>query len=162
MTAAGVKITKNNVDDVILKLNARLSEGFLYGMLATSHAYLKGRSVNMFKTETGPDGSKWAPLAESTVSWRESLGYGGEHPINRRIGFMEASVTRAKPDIFGTSDHMEMHFPSATAPQGQLAIEYAQAAGRMKGPARPFVGMTQKDVAWILTLMETSIFRKLK
>lgn len=160
----GIKITKNNVDDVINNLNIRMSEGFLFGLLSGTHHYLKSRARAMFKGEQGPDGSKWEPLAPATVSWRESLGYSGEHPINRRTGYLEASVTTANAasSIVGTSDHMQMFFPSKEPPNGQLEIEYMQAAGRLNGPARPFIGMSEKDVAWILGFMETSLFRKLK
>ncbi|AOE44528.1 hypothetical protein SEA_JUMBO_15 [Gordonia phage Jumbo] len=157
--AAGIEFRSQPVDRVISELSTRLSTPMLTTYLGTVHGYFLNKSVKMFQDEKDPYGNRWAPLADSTVAMRIYFGYGGAHPINERTGGLRESITGAPPDIIGHSDGViSMAFPRRATPSSDLMKKYAQASGLGKGPARRVIGMNEKDVAWILSTLNMSLF----
>lgn len=164
MTAggSGFEADVSRVDALLARLNMRLGTGYLSGSLLAVHQYILNKHEGMFAGERDPFGNKWAPLAPSTVAFRTYMGYGGAHPINVRTGELRESIVGQPPDILGHSDGMvELAFPNRKMPHSKLYMKYRQASGGGRGPARRVIGLDEKDVAWILASLNSSIFGNL-
>ncbi|AKL88187.1 hypothetical protein GMA3_10 [Gordonia phage GMA3] len=162
MAVAGIELEGEHVNRVIADLNNRLGTVLMTATLTTVHGHFLNKTERMFQDERDPYGNKWAPLAESTISFRESLGYGGAHPINVRTGGLRDSMTSAPPDILGHSDGVvTLAYPSRKMPAGNDGMKHRQAAGMLKGPARPVIGMDEKDVAFVLGTLRSNLFTAL-
>lgn len=117
--------------------------------------YLQRRASSRFARE-GDDavGGKWEPLRQSTVAIRESMGYGGSHPINRRTGELERYITQGRGDVVLSSEFAQLDFPSSRIPSGELGkkLEYAQtgrAAGNIPSVPRPVLGLSEADFLFV-------------
>ncbi|USH45015.1 hypothetical protein SEA_CAMERICO_18 [Gordonia phage Camerico] len=158
----GFEVDSSRVDAIIMRLGTRLGTAYLSGSLLAVHQYVLNKHEAMFAGEKDPYGSKWAPLAPSTVAFRQYMGYGGAHPINVRTGELRESIVGQPPDILGHSDGMvEMAFPSRRMPHTKLYLKYKQASGGGRGPARRVIGLDDGDIAWILASLNKSIFGNL-
>lgn len=161
MIGNGVEVESGRLDRILVELNTRMSTPAITSMLGSVHEYLQQRARNMFAGEKDPWNERWAPLAESTIATRISHGY-GSGPINVRTGQFKRSIVDAPPSILGHSDGViSLAFPSRSIPQGKLGQKYRQAAGYGKGPARQAVGMNEKDMAFIISTLNTSLFSQL-
>ena len=161
-TVPGIELESRRVDAILNDLGGRISNTMISTALITVHGHFLNRSIRMFRTETDPWGNKWAPLADSTVAFRDSMGFGGAHPINVRTGGLRESLTGAPPDILGHSDGaVTLAYPSRKTPDRELMVKHKQAAGQLRGPARPVIGMNEKDVAFVLSVLNSSLFSAL-
>lgn len=117
--------------------------------------YLQRRAELRFRKEGALPGEKgWKNLAEFTVAERESLGYPGAHPINRRTGELEEWVTNANATVRGAEGLMELEWPG-NMPSDSETREKFETAQRGKTsprftPARPVVRLSAVDMVHVM------------
>jgi len=116
---------------------------------------------------TGP----WAPLAEATVHIRESMGYGGSHPINVRTGAMKKHLVDDPPRIAVHSLGATMWSPGTVGDSKmQAKVKGAQGIptpvarsgpddqrhlrhGTLSAPPRPVLGVGEQDLQRVMVAM---------
>lgn len=157
MTVAPLDITveAESVMAVLRSLDSALSpEGMAAFLGAEVGPYLAMRAKRRFEDEGDEASGKWAPLLPATVAIRAAnpdWPVGGEHPINKRTGEMEAWVTggsfMAMPHALGAT----LRYPGR-APSGELArkVETAQ-KGRGRAVPRPVLAVDQADLLFVVT-----------
>lgn len=145
------------VNAMIQHLDLKLSASGMTAFLsATVFPYLKTRAKQRFQGEGDDAVGKWTPLAPATEIIRQSMGYGGAHPINVRSGELERYITQgsAQAAVRATPDGALLQHP-ANPPQGKLKSKLATAQrgdpkfGRGV-PARPVLGMNETDLGFVL------------
>ncbi len=131
-----------------MALRDRMSDQGLQSFLE-DHAdpYLKQRVQNRFSAEGDDAVGMWVPLSPGTVMIRQSLGYGGAHPINVRTHDMVNYLLNSGPDVNSVVDGMELTFPARGAPSPiQDKIETAQQGKPLPlTPPRPVVALSGTD-----------------
>lgn len=110
--------------------------------------YLVKRSVNdSFGKEQAPDGTKWVPWSKKYRKRMEKLGKRGRHKILSDIGELRRSVKyvafKARVIVGSILRYARRH---------QLG-DKSWAAGGGGMPARPYLGVTERDRAEILRMM---------
>lgn len=131
-----------------LQLRDRLSDRGLANFLEDHvDPYLKQRTQNRFAAEGDDAVGMWVPLSPGTVIIRQSLGYGGAHPINIRTHDMVNYILHSTPDVSSIVDGMEINFPARGAPTPiQEKIETAQQGKPLPlTPPRPVVALSSTD-----------------
>lgn len=141
------------INHLDLKLGASGMTAFLS---ATVFPYLKTRAKQRFQNEGDDAVGKWTPLAPATEVIRQSMGYGGAHPINIRSGELERYITQGSGQgaVRATPDGALLQHP-ANPPQGKLKskLTTAQKGNPKFGrgvPARPVLGMNETDLGFVL------------
>jgi len=119
--------------------------------------YIRSRAGARFNSEGDDVSGEWAPLSSATVRIRESLGFPGEHPINRRTGELEDFITQHRSLVVAIGGGASLVAPGSQ-PTGELRdkLERAQ-QGDDRAPARPVLGMNEQDLAAVLTLLATHV-----
>lgn len=116
--------------------------------------HLQGRTIRRFRNEGDEAvGGPWQPLNDYTVAIRQSQGYGGDGPINRRTGKMEAFITGSGPGVRSTAEAASLFFPE-NLPSGEMKrkIERAQRGSRFPAtPPRPVLAVDWSDMVFFLT-----------
>jgi hypothetical protein len=119
--------------------------------------YLRRRARARFASEGDDASGVWDPLQPATVMIRESEGYPGEHPINRRSGQLEEYITETPGAV-----SMDPAFTSLTMPgkpaTGTLASKYQTAQqgstsnprARNPTPARPVLALDTTDFLFVM------------
>lgn len=120
--------------------------------------YLKERARARFASEGDDVVGKWAPLKDSTITIRESQGY-GPGPINSRTGELEEFIT-------GPGNSVQVHpwgatltFPG-TSPIGEMEEKLRTAQQGKDYPStvpRPVLGVNEADLVFVLTALATHI-----
>lgn len=151
------------VDLMITRLEYLLGplgmSAFLVGQVTP---YLKARAANRFANEGDSVSGPWPALSPVTVSIRNSLGYGGDHPINRRSGALERWVTGSTPTLVTSPVLSVLTYPG-NPPSGRLkdkvvTAQTGQMAGRTSGTVpRPVLGMDATDYVAILGMLALSV-----
>ena len=101
------------------------------------HAVVK----QQFASEGGHGGEPWKPLARRTQLERRRLGYGPAHPILRRTGALERSLTTINSDAI--SVHLPLQYRRGT---GVEYFGYHQSlAPRTRLPRRAPIQLTADD-----------------
>lgn len=121
--------------------------GWLGGPMRES---LQGRAQERFAVE-GTDDGPWAPLADATLSWRASYGF-GPGPINRRTGELERFITGAPGSVTPHPGGATLSFPGSE-PTGELGRKVRVAQGYEEAndiPARHVVGLGLPDLEFAL------------
>lgn len=116
--------------------------------------WLRERAENRFAVEGDDASGKWAPLQQSTVDIRESSGFGGPGPINRRTGELEAYITGADMGIVSVPGLATLTYPKEPPKSKGLQQKVATAqVGRMSPSTvrRPVLALGEKDLGTILT-----------
>jgi hypothetical protein len=118
------------------------------------HPRLARRARERFRSEGDEAvGGKWAPLSEATLEIKEHLGY-GRKKINERTGHLRDSIVESKPVLGHNGFGETLDFPG-NWDRPDLFLRNMQAAGMLKGPARPVVGSDyENDVAHMLTTLQ--------
>lgn len=126
---------------------------FLYGSVGP---WVKQRAEARFTNEGDDVTGPWAPLKQTTVDWRESQGFGGEHPINRRTGELEEYITQGNIQVTATAGAGVMKFPG-DAPRSKSLTEKMRTAqkGRVSPStvARPVLGLNERDLGVVMTML---------
>ena len=150
---------QSNVEEMLLRLDTALDPRAVAGFLTGSiDPYLRSRAAARFQGEGDDVVGEWAPLAPATEAIREQAGYGASHPINVRTGELEDYIVNSPNRIDITPGGADLVLPG-TAPSGELAKKVRTAQqGNETGPitpARPVLGMNERDLAFIMfALME--------
>ena len=126
---------------------------FLHGSV---QPWLIERAKSRFANEGDEVVGKWLPLSEATVSIRESSGFEGSHPINRRTGELEAYITGSGVDVVAAPGVATLRFPGRNTPTKAVREKMSTAQrGRSnpKTPPRPVLGLGEKDLATVMTTL---------
>lgn len=144
------------VQAMLTRMDTLLSPPAIAGFLgAKVDPYLRGRARSRFRAEGDDVTGAWVPLASATREIRAQMGYGAEHPINRRTGQLEEYIA-------GSPNQINIHALGATLtlpgqpPVGEIKskVETAQKGKSYpRTPARPVLGMNEKDLAYVLTAL---------
>ena len=115
--------------------------------------YIRKRASDRFKSEGDDVVGKWLPLATTTQDIRAQLGYGPAHPINHRTGQLERFIV-------DSPERITMHSLGATLvspgnpPTSKLKSKISTAqAGKGRTPARPVIGINERDLAFTMTAL---------
>lgn len=118
--------------------------------------YLRKRAVERFDDEGDDASGKWTPLAEATVGIRESEGYPGAHPINKRTGELERYITSGGWPAFRQTPQMASLTWPGREPSGELGRKFRTAqSGRAfpRTPARPVLAINERDTYTMLGML---------
>lgn len=146
----------------MLKVESNLNPAAIVGFLTGAVVpYLQKRGKARFEGEGDDVVGKWLPLTTGTQNIRESLGFPGAHPINRRTGELEEYIVGSSgmPTVmpgFGAG----LEWPG-TPPGGELAAKVATAQGGASAaenalndtPARPVLGINEQDMGAVIVML---------
>lgn len=121
--------------------------------------WLRERAQNRFANEGDDVVGIWAPLEAYTVSVRDSGGYGGEHPINKRSGELESYIVDGGWDVTASTALSILTFPG-TLPNPSQAVKVVTAqtgATYPRTPPRPVLGMNEADLGFVLAALATHV-----
>jgi hypothetical protein len=139
-----VRVNRKSVDQMLLNLSSALSDSSLEEYLLTNGVgILSERTIDRFNAEGDDATGRWQPLAVTTQRIRQSLGYGAEHPINRRSDEMMDTVLSDPGEVTSASD-VTLLWPGADLPQ--QVVEKLETAQHGKGnpntPPRPVLAVS--------------------
>lgn len=122
------------------KLNGyKLSKGEQKQLLTDLGTAVESQTRERFDTKTAPDGTKWAPLAESTKKYL-AKNFPSAQPPLVRTGFLRDSTqykVHGSAVRIGQSMHYAKYLQDGTKKKD----------GSEKMPARPSLGLSDEDVA---------------
>lgn len=144
-------------------IEAAISDASLEVWLsAEAGPYLAAQTQVRFANEGDPTVGQWAQLAPATVGIRESKGFPGAHPINKRTGALEAYLIQAAGRIEPTATGVQLVTPE-DSPDAELSLKLAtaQSGGTSKWgnpvPKRPVLGIGLEDGLALTKLLEAHI-----
>lgn len=161
MTTLTFEVNDRQVTRLLANLDTALSPAGIAGFLgATVDPYLRERAQRRFDNEGDDVVGKWVQLAGATQQIRASQGYGPSHPINKRTGDLEAYIVDAPHRLTVDAIGATLVLPGApasgvlrtkviTAQRGQTATQ----GGKRETPARPVLGMNERDLAFVIAAM---------
>jgi len=126
---------------------------FLYGAVGP---WVKERAQDRFAQEGDDVSGKWAPLQASTVEIRESQGFEGAHPINRRTGELEEYITQGQVGVVTTPGFGNLTYPQNPPATKGLKEKLSTAQKGRTSPrtvARPVLGLNERDLGQILVML---------
>lgn len=133
---------------------------FLHGAVGP---WVKQRAADRFKSEGDDVTGKWAPLADTTVAIREGMGYGGQHPINKRTGQLEDYITSGNVGVSSGPGLAVLTYPDnpPSSPSLRQKVETAQ-VGRTSPstPPRPILGLNERDLVQVMTMLAFHVQRE--
>lgn len=152
-----VKYVTKMIDHLDQKLGPQGLTAFLS---MTVYPYLLNRAKERFQDEGDDAVGKWAPLAPATEVIRQSMGFGGAHPINVRTGELERYITQGSvsSSVQASGLGAFLQHP-ANPPSGKKLkskLKTAQQGDPAFGrgvPARPVLGMNETDLGFIMAAM---------
>jgi len=147
---------QKSLTDLAVLLSPVGMTAFLGGQVGP---YLARRAGERFQSEGDDVTGPWAPLKPATVQIRESQGYPGDHPINRRTGELEEWVVQGGWDAYPQGIGATLRFPGKT-PQGELRskVETAQKGkGYPSTVARPVLGINERDMLFVIAALNANI-----
>lgn len=159
----GVEVLTGPVEAKINEIMARTSTAGVIASFSLIHTHFLRKTEAMFDQLKDPSGSRWAPHAPITPEIRENLGFSPE-PINDRSGKLRDELTTAPMDILGHSDGVVSYaFPYRRWPDSDIMkrMVQAQVGGGSRSPARKVVGMNASDVAFVITTLNSAMFKGL-
>lgn len=146
---AGVQAMLERLDD------AMSPQGLSFFLMSRVGPWLKQRAANRFRSQGDDVSGKWAPLQESTIRIRESHGFSAG-PINRRTGELEAYITQSQFSVTPTAVGTALKYPS-DPPRNKGVREKMKTAQQGKGHpktvARPVLGMNERDLSYVITML---------
>lgn len=150
-----------DVETMLKRLELVLSPAGLTGFMAsTIGPYLQQRAKARFQNEGDDVVGHWAPLKETTHSFRLSQGFVPDHPINHRTGRLENYITGTQYGATPTSTGgAEITFPK-NPPRGETAAKLKTAQfGKAfpQTPPRPVLGINERDMAFAVTALHAYI-----
>lgn len=150
------------VQAMLLHLETKLSPPGMGGFLLTHvDPYLRHRARDRFSSEGDDVVGQWTPLTAATQSIRAERGYGPAHPINRRTGELEDYIANSGGAVSIHPAGATLVFPGQAA-SGELADKVRTAQVGTDSPRtvpRPVLGMNERDLAAVLTMMAQEIQR---
>jgi hypothetical protein len=149
------------VDKLMTILSPEMMSAWLGGEVGP---YLSERAKSRFVREGDDVSEKWAPLKESTVQIRIGLNLGGEHPINRRTGELEAWVVGSGWNAYPTGIGATLRYPKKK-PSGTLLDKVTTAQKGSPYPAtvpRPVLGINENDMLYITALLAANVMEAVR
>lgn len=151
--ALDIVVDTNEADLMLSAAEQTLMGPSLRRYLDTEMAtYMRKRISDRFASEGDDVTGPWAALQDATVSIRESKGFPGEHPINKRTGDLENFMTKGRLDYTMQSNGASIFFPGKP-PTPELATKVQTAQAGKDFPAtvkRPVVGVNAVDMAYFI------------
>lgn len=139
---------------------AHSPEALTIFMQASIGPYLRQRARNRFANEGDDASGPWAPLADTTRVFRESMGYAPDHPINVRTHALEQYITGAQVGVSPTStEGAILTFPE-NPPTGETERKLKTAQYGKYAPKtvpRPVIAVNEVDVAFATTALQDYI-----
>lgn len=126
---------------------------FLYGSVGP---WVMSRAEERFKQEGDDVTGKWAPLMPRTQEIRESYGFGGSHPINKRTGELEDYITQGQVSVVTSPGVGILRFPGNPPNSPSLREKMKTAQQGRANPstvARPVLGLNEKDLIAVMELL---------
>lgn len=156
------QVDDKSVETLFADLYAVLAPPAIGAFLgSTIDPYLRQRAQERFQSEGDDVVGAWLPLTSATQKIRASQGYGSAHPINHRTGKLEAYITESPNQISVHSLGATLTLPG-NRPTGEMKrkVETAQ-VGKVypNTPARPVLGMNERDLAFTMSALELYIRR---
>ena len=147
----GVQHMLNSIDSALSPVGLA---AFLHGDVGP---WVKQRAADRFRDEGDDVTGKWAPLAASTVEFRENAGFEGAHPINKRTGELEAYITQGNVDVVAAPGVATMRYPSKSGTVSKALRQKLKTAQQGRDTprtvARPVLGLNERDLAHVLTML---------
>jgi hypothetical protein len=140
-------------------LNPVAIAGFLGSVV---DPYLRGRAKERFYQEGDDVTGAWQPLSSATVEIREQMGYGGQHPINKREGDLAEYIISSPNSLSIAPWGASLKLPGGP-PMGDLKDKVIAAQQGGVGPsgrpfpARPVLGMNEQDLTFVLLALSNHI-----
>lgn len=150
-------ITMTIKDEEIQRLVKRLASytGDFTPIMKNIGEIALNRVEECFREEESPEGIPWHPLAPATIAQRLRLGYGGEHPILWREGWLGGRFSYAafprRVEVGTPVKYAAIHHMGGWAGRGR----------KTKIPARPFLGLAREDWSEIMGTISREIDRYL-
>lgn len=148
------------VEKMITQLDFKLGPQGLTAFLAmTVFPYLISRAKERFQSEGDDVVGKWTPLAPTTEVIRQSMGFGGAHPINVRTGELERYITQGSPSASVQASPLGAFLKHPASPaSGKLKskVKTAQQGDPKfaRGvPPRPVLGMNEVDLGFVMAAL---------
>lgn len=158
-----ITVDDSDVERMMDRIEAATSPVGLTAFLSNNvDPWLRRRASSRFRSEGDKATGKWAPLSPATVAIRESMGYGGTGPINRRTGDLEDYITSTDGDVTSSgSSTVTLTLPGGN-PDGELAEKIMMAQTGVsktgkQGTARPVLAMDEADLLYTLTTLSTYV-----
>lgn len=148
------------VHHALRHLEAKLESPAMMAFMQTViYPFITQRAVARFRNEGDEVSGKWAPLARATVNFRQSMGFPGEHPINRRTGELERYITGSPAAILPIGGGVMMKYPpqAATGSLGEKVMTAQKGKGRPSTRPRPVLALGIADLSFTLTSLATYI-----
>lgn len=172
MTSAMIQVWATSEPESVLGavrgIENALSAGSLEAWLSgEANSYIARRAADRFTKEGDDVVGQWQQLAPATVDIRQSQGFGGAHPINKRTGELEAFITQSDGRMSLTGTGVELVTPG-DAPDGELALKLsmAQSGGTSKWgnpvPKRPVLGINTTDAMTLTELLGVHLEAQLR
>ena len=109
--------------------------------------YVQGQTIKeRFNKEQSPDGSKWKPLSPSRVKQRRKRHKSGNMKILQDTGELRRSIA------YEANEH-------SVRIGSKLKYAHTHQFGRGKIPARPFLGVTDKEKKHIIDMFRQYLKR---
>lgn len=123
--------------------------------------YIRERARQRFANEGDDVVGQWAPLADATNAFRTAQGFPAAHPINKRTGELEAYIVSAPNQITISTFGTTLVSPRPTSNKWlQEKLRTAQMGkDRPRTPARPVLGLNEKDLLAVTTKLAFYIQR---
>lgn len=146
-------VENTTVEAMLFRLDTALNPVAIASFLgATVDPWLRGRAKARFTSEGDDVVGGWLPLAAATNEIRKNLGYAPEHPINVRSGALERYIVDSTHDIqVEPASSATLTMPGSSPDAKTAAKVYGAQYGTNRAPARPVLGMNDKDTAFVLT-----------
>lgn len=155
MADAKVTIKFERVDRMLRQMQLSTSPASIAAFLAgTVHPRLARRARARFNSE-GDDavGGTWQPLSAATLEIKANLGF-RDKGKNRRTDHLMDSIVESRPVLGHNGYGTTLDFPG-NFDRPDLFLRNLQAAGQLRGPARPVVGVSlENDVAHMLSSLQ--------
>lgn len=161
-SSVSLKITgnSNDLEAMLIRVTDALDVVGMYAFLnASVGPWLRQRAQARFANEGDDVVGQWAPLQSYTIALRQSMGYGGDHPINKRTGELENYIVNGGWDVMSTSVGSQLTYPG-NSPNVSEALKVATAQMGATYPstqARPVLGLNEADLAFVLAALATHV-----
>lgn len=152
----GITIKTGSLMPRLRGLQARLTpvgiDGYSTWLAGGAHSYLQSQSRKRFQDNANPGGD-WPALAPATESWRKSLGYNAESPINVRTGDLKTLMIGENPTLVPAGDSIILLYPGNAQEKGNRPLKIAQAQGTLRqkngemSEPRPVIDLGPEDYA---------------
>lgn len=151
----------NGIQAVLMRMDTALNPVSIAEFLgATVEPWFHTRTQDRFLSEGDDVTGKWVPLSAATREIRTSQGFGAEGPINVRTTQLENYIVNS-PGLLESAGSASLTLPGTPATDVlQKKLTTAQEGDR-RTPARPVLGMNEKDLVFVLYALGGFVTKKI-